>query len=196
MLWNKFIATSCFVQSLCNALMTLPLRSYWLLASDEDEAVLSAEVALLAARHRAPVFRPHLTLLGDIARGPLPDRAMTVAISYSVRPFALPVADIVTGESYFRSFYAGFAVSPELSRLRATTCRLCDVDGGDFMPHVSLLYGSVEPALKAASAAETRARLKGRMIRFDRVALTNSANDVPIEDWRCLEIVPLGDLAG
>ncbi|HRE20362.1 MAG TPA: hypothetical protein PKW21_04935 [Rhabdaerophilum sp.] len=172
--------------------MTPPLRSYWLLASEEDETLLMAEVAHLAACHGTPVFRPHLTLLGDIARESMPDRAITEVISSSVAAFSLPVADIVTGESYFRSFYAAFALSPELLRLRTTTSRLCEADGSGFMPHVSLLYGPVERAAKAESAAEVRTRLKGRMIRFDRVALTNSANDVPIADWRCLEIIPLG----
>ncbi len=172
--------------------MTPDLRSYWLLASEEDEALLSAEIARLAARHDAPVFRPHLTLLGDIARVPVPDVAMTRAIAGEVMPFALPVADIVTGESYFRSFYVAFDFSPALLTLRAATCGLCDTEDAGFVPHVSLLYGPVEPAAKAASAVETRARLKQRMIRFDRVALTNSANDVPIDAWQCLEIVPLG----
>lgn len=176
--------------------MTLDLRSYWLLASEEDDAFLSAEIARLAARHGAPVFRPHLTLLGDIARVPAPDVAMTRAIAGAAMPFALPISDIVTGESYFRSFYAAFELSPELLRLREATCRLCDADPGGFVPHVSLLYGPVGEAAKTESATETRARLKGRMIRFDRLALTNSANDVPIGDWRCLDIVPLGEQVG
>ena len=192
MLWNKCIVSSRFVQSVCNTLMTASLRSYWLLPSEEDEILLADEGARLGARHGTLLFQPHLTLLGDIARTPVPDRAMTEIIAAASGAFSLPIADILTGLSYFRSFYAAFAPSPELLRLRMETCRLCAAEPGDFMPHVSLLYGAVEPAAKVASAAEVRTLLKGRVIRFDRVALTNSANDVPIADWRCLETVALG----
>ena len=60
-----------------------------------------------------------------------------------------------------------------------------------FMPHVSLLYGPVEAAAKAAAIAEINARLAGRPIRFDRIGIVTSGQDVPIADWRVVTSVAL-----
>ena len=59
------------------------------------------------------------------------------------------------------------------------------------MPHVSLLYGPVEAAAKAAAIAEINARLAGRPIRFDRIGIVTSGQDVPIADWRVVRSVAL-----
>ena len=61
------------------------------------------------------------------------------------------------------------------------------VEATDFMPHVSLLYGEVEAGRKAAAAAEIRAKLSGQTVRFDRLEIVYSGDDVPVEDWETVE---------
>ena len=168
-----------------------PVTSLWLLAADPDEAAFTAEIETLARRHGSPVFHPHLTLLGDIPADPAALGAQARAIAAAAPAFEAEVEDIVTSDAFYRSFYAGFAIEPALVRLRAAAIATFALDPGPFTPHVSLLYGTVEPEAKAASAMATRQRWKGRRVRFDRLALTNSGNDVPIPDWRCVEILPL-----
>ncbi len=92
----------------------------------------------------------------------------------------------MTSDLFFRSFYAGFPLAPELQALRAAAIGAFNLDPGPFTPHVSLLYGPVPAQPKAESAAEVAARWRGRQVRFDRLTITNSGNDVPIADWRCL----------
>lgn len=108
------------------------------------------------------------------------------AIAAAAKKFSAPVTGIKTGDLFFRSFYAAFAVTPELGALRQAAERALDQNFGEFMPHVSLLYGPVEPAAKQQSASAWHAALAERPITFDRLAMTNSANDVPIADWRIL----------
>ena len=171
---------------------TPPMASFWLLPAKEDEALLLAEIDRLALRHGTPRFHPHLTLLGDLARDPAALTAETRALAAVAAPFSLPIADIVTGEAFYRSFYALFRAGSPLDALRKTAAEMFSAAAEPFLPHVSLLYGPVEPGEKSASAAEVRARLKDQVIRFDRVALTNSANDVPVADWRIVACAPLG----
>lgn len=168
-----------------------PVTSLWLLAAAPDEAALTAEIEMLARQHGSPVFHPHLTLLGDIPAAPAALGAQARAIAAAAPAFEAEVQDIVTSDAYYRSFYAGFAIEPALARLRAAAIATFALDPGPFTPHVSLLYGPVEPEAKAASAAERRQVWNGRRVRFDRLAITNSGNDVPIPDWRCVEILPL-----
>ncbi len=169
-----------------------PIASLWLLAAETDERDFVAEIERLAARHGTPVFHPHLTLLGDIPANPLALEAQIRAIAAAAPAFAAPVEDIVTSDLFFRSFYAGFPLGPELQALRAAAIGAFNLDPGPFTPHVSLLYGPVPAQPKAESAAEVAARWRGRQVRFDRLTITNSGNDVPIADWRCLLTVPLG----
>jgi 2'-5' RNA ligase len=169
-----------------------PMASCWLLASADHEARLIDEIEGLAARHGTPVFHPHLTILGDVPRDPSELAPALRGLAASVPAFSAPVTDIVLSDAFFRSYYAAFPPVPELLRLRELAGELFEMEPGPFVPHVSLLYGPVEPVAKAASRVETAARHAGRVVRFDRIALTNSANEVPIADWRCVDIVALG----
>ena len=158
--------------------------SIWLMPAELDAALLRGIVAELSERFGTPAFEPHLTLAGDLhgrwgAYVPLLD-----GLAEACASFSQPVETIVITDVYFRAFYAAFARSSALDALK----RVCvaatggTIDG--FTPHVSLLYGKVDEAKKAAAAAEIERRLGGTMVTFDRVVVTNSSDNVPINEWR------------
>ena len=153
-----------------------------------DEAMLAGIVGELSGRFGTPLFAPHLTLQGDTETTPTQLEQAITAAADAVDAFAEPVAIVEGSDAYFRSFYARFAVSPDLAKLK----RALDPEGfAHFMPHVSLLYGEVEAEAKAAAIAEINARLAGRAIRFDRIGIVTSGQDVPIADWRVVAGVAL-----
>ena len=168
--------------------MTVRIHSLWLMPAPSDEALLTGIVDELSNRFGAPLFAPHLTLQGDTETRPdLLQEAITAAAE-AVEAFAEPVSLVEGSDAYFRSFYARFAVSPALAKLK----QALDPAGlASFMPHVSLLYGPVEDTAKAAAIAEINARLAGRAIRFDRIGIVTSGQDVPIADWRVVASVAL-----
>lgn len=158
--------------------------SIWLMPAESDAALLRGIVAELSARFGTPAFEPHLTLAGDLhgswgAYVPLLDGLAEASASFSQ-----PVEKVVLTDAYFRAFYAAFARSPALDRLK----RLCVAATGgsidDFTPHVSLLYGKVDETGKAVAAEEVERRLSGARITFDRVVVTNSSDNVPVNEWR------------
>jgi 2'-5' RNA ligase len=169
--------------------MTPLIHSIWLLPKTEDETLLAEVVAELSRRFDTPLFAPHLTMKGDTD---LPLAALEAAIAEAagaVAIFAETVSAIETSQAYFRSFYARFAVSAPLARLK----QRLDAPAADaFMPHVSLLYGPVAPEPKAAAAEEVGRRLKGRAISFDRLCVVRSGQDIPIADWRVVATARLG----
>lgn len=168
--------------------MTAPIHSIWLMPADEDGALLAGIVSDLSQRFGTPLFTPHLTVKGDTDM-PLP--ALSAAISQAaseVAAFSEAIAGIETSEAFFRSFYARFAIAPPLAALKQ------QLDGEatePFMPHVSLLYGPVAATPKAVAAAEVAASLGGRPIRFDRLCVVTSGQDVPIDQWRIVETAAL-----
>jgi len=158
------------------------------MASPSDEAMLTGLVGDLSGRFGTPLFAPHLTLQGDTTMPPAALECAAAAAAESVPTFSEPVALVEGSEAFFRSFYARFAVSQPLAKLK----RALDPEGFDsFMPHVSLLYGRVEAAAKAAAIAEVNAQLAGRAIHFDRIGIVTSGQDIPIAEWRVVASVKL-----
>ena len=176
------------MQELCETRMTVRIHSLWLMPSPSDEALLTGIVGELSDRFGTPFFAPHLTLQGDTETTPAALERAIVAAASAVEVFAEPVSIVEGSDAYFRSFYARFAVSPALATLK----QALDPEGlASFMPHVSLLYGPVEAAAKTAAIAEIDARLAGRPIRFDRIGIVTSGQDVPIADWSVVTTVAL-----
>ncbi len=164
--------------------MKAEVYSVWLMPDAAWARELKTIVEDLAGRFSTPRFQPHLTLIGgqpfdceDLKRRLAP--AVT-----GVATVARPILDVVTGDAYFRSFYALFGAEGGLGDLRRrVNVAVLGADPGNFMPHVSLLYGAVEPGPKDAAAAKVRAAVTGRTVTFDRVEIVRSGDDVPIEDW-------------
>lgn len=169
--------------------MTAPIHSIWLMPAPQDGEFLSTIVADLSRRFGTPLFTPHLTVRGDTNMKLPPLAAAVAQAAGEVAAFSEIVAGIETSETFFRSFYARFAVAPALAALKQ---RLDGHSQDAFIPHVSLLYGPVEAQAKAAAAAEISARLAGRAIRFDRLCVVTSGQDVPIDQWHIVDTAMLG----
>jgi 2'-5' RNA ligase len=161
--------------------MTAATHSLWLMPKEADAQRLTAIVGDLSRRFGTPVFTPHLTLKCDSDRGAAALEIASAKAAAAVAAFTEPVKAIETSDAYFRSFYARFAMSPPLARLK----QMLDAETTDaFMPHVSLLYGTVAPGPKAAAVGEIARLLVGQQITFDRICVVTSGQDVPIADWR------------
>ncbi|MBK9083206.1 MAG: 2'-5' RNA ligase family protein [Rhizobiales bacterium] len=166
--------------------------SLWLLACPEDEALLQTIVDELARRRGGPVFRPHLTLMGDLARDAQDLAGLLGPIAAAAPPFAAPVGGVETTEAYFRALYAAFPVGPELAALRSAAAARTGGAAAGFVPHVSLFYGRPRDGTIDDETTELAQRLVGRPVRFDRLAAVASAQDIPIADWRIAATTRLG----
>lgn len=169
------------VQQVSDSLMTPQIHSIWLLPSAGDEQVLADVIVALSQRFETPLFAPHLTIRGD-TDAPLATLEAGLAHAAAVvAAFSEPVAAIETSDAYFRSFYARLAICAPLATLKQ---RLDGQASEAFMPHISLLYGTVAPGPKTLAAAEVARDLTGRGIRFDRLCVVTSGQDIPIAEWR------------
>jgi hypothetical protein len=175
------------MQQICDP-MAADIRSIWLMPNSADEAFLSALMRDLAERFGTPVFAPHLTLRGDTPMS-LDQLTQEIGAAASLVPsFAESISAIETTEAYFRAFYARFAVSSSLAALK----RCLDPSATDaFVPHISLLYGSLPAERKAPAVTELAQRLTGRAITFDRLCVVSSGQDIPIADWSILATASL-----
>lgn len=158
--------------------------SIWLMPAEPDAAMLRGIIAELSARFGTPLFEPHLTLAGDLHASSGAYVPLLDDLAKACPAFSLPIAGIVRTEAYFRSFYAAFARGAELDALKQVCVAQAGGTADGFTPHISLLYGKVDDAQKAAAASDVEKRLHGKRIEFDRVVVTNSSDNVPINEWR------------
>jgi sulfur relay (sulfurtransferase) DsrC/TusE family protein len=164
------------------------VRSIWLMPSHDDEALLSLLIRDLADRFGTPHFQPHVTLRGDTTTLTAQLAEAIAVAARQVAIFAEPISTVEITEAFFRAFYARFAVSPALETLKRS---LDPAEAGSFLPHISLLYGTLPAERKAPAAAELGRSLSGRWITFDRICVVSSGQDIPISEWSILATEPL-----
>lgn len=158
--------------------------SIWLMPSEPDAALLRGIIIDLARRFGTPQFEPHLTLAGDLHNAPSVHVPLLDELAAVCAAFAQPIDDVVLTEAYFRAFYAAFGETTELRRLKERCVAVVGGTRKGFTPHVSLLYGSLPKSQKEEAAGTLRLELRARRIVFDRVVVTNSSDNVPVNEWR------------
>jgi 2'-5' RNA ligase len=172
--------------------MKAEVYSIWLMPEAAWEQEFSAIVDELATRFSTPRFRPHLTIVGGrpFDRADL-KRRLSAAVA-GTAPIEAAILDVAVGDAFFRSFYALFPAEGALRELkRRTDLAVLGAEAAEFMPHVSLLYGPVAPRAKAEAALPLRTRLTDRRVRFERIEIVRSGDEVPIDEWETVETFAL-----
>lgn len=143
--------------------------SLWLLPPPAVHARCAALIARLAQRLGTPVFEPHLTLAGtSLAAAEAIVRLR--ALAQQLPPLTIRLGELQSTDAYFRCVYARAELSPALGAAYATACRLLDQPLGDFLPHLSLVYGDLDADTKKSLTSELGGRLDLTFVA-DRVAL-------------------------
>ncbi len=124
---------------------------------------LSEILQELSRRYRGPEFPPHVTLVGSIRgdRDELIEKSRRV--SAVLEPMTLRLGNIGMMREYFRDLFihAGPLDLLRKSHVAASKILVCPADP-DFMPHLSLLYGSHSQSLKEKITDEIGAKLPGQ----------------------------------
>ena len=187
----------------------------WLMPCADDTQWLQEVIRGLTQRHGGPIFESHITLhVGECRQGVDARRAISeIAVLWP--SLNLVVRATGQSEAYYRSLYleiaddrsdgahlgrlrrqlvvalqdSGDGISNEAQGRDSALGTATDLDHAlssyDFRPHLSLLYGKLSQALRAALARQND--FSGRGIRFDRIAAVRPAPGRPdlaeVADW-------------
>ncbi|WP_137134053.1 2'-5' RNA ligase family protein [Rhizobium sp. FKY42] len=159
-------------------------HSIWLMPAADDLAFFQSIVEDLSGRLGTEAFCPHLTLMEDMPRS-RDDLATVLSRHFTGQKSFEATINRVDGlPLFFRSLFAGFEAAGPLIDLKTLAVKAFERgDVESFMPHVSLAYGVTEEQ-KAQPIADLSARLTDKVIRFTEVAVTASAQSIPIKDWQ------------
>jgi 2'-5' RNA ligase len=177
--------------------------SLWLLPADPDAAWLRERMQQLATRHGGPAFEPHVTLHVGPQSVDLAVEPLMAAQARQARPLVLECADTAHSDAYYKALFVRLAADRAdgagLRAMRHCLVAALETAGAPasdyaFDPHLSLLYGNFDAAVRQELAAAQR--LSGRRIRFDRVAAVRpapgSVDLARVADWEIFGHCRLG----
>jgi len=159
-------------------------HSIWLMPAEKDLAFLTELNHQLAGIFGTQIFCPHLTLVEDQPRSADEMSELLARDFAGEHAFECPVSTISETPMFYRSLFAAFEAKGQLLALKEKA--ISAFGKGDlktFVPHISLAYGAPDEA-KPAAIDYLHRTLTGRPIRFDSIAVAESAQTIPIEEWR------------
>ncbi|KAG2429139.1 hypothetical protein HYH02_014175 [Chlamydomonas schloesseri] len=136
---------------------------------------LKAEIAHLAARHGAPAFPPHTTVLGDIERPGGRQEVLAVAaeLAKKVKKYRINFTDVTRGPIYYQCVYLRVAKDDGAMAAAATAREVFGTTTGPYMPHLSLLYSDIPEEERAKAVEYETARLYGESSGYDTLLVEN-----------------------
>lgn len=149
----------------------------WLLPGEADAARLGERIRQLAARHGGPAFEPHVTLHVGTCSPDLDIDSLLGRVARQAAAPALECLETAASDAYYKTLYVDIAPGrrdgPGLLTLRDDLLHALEAAGAppspyEFRPHLSLLYGRIDAALRQTLVASNR--LAGHRIMFDRIA--------------------------
>ena len=124
-------------------------HSLWLMPSGEELDRFSKLVEKLAQEHSAPVFQPHVTLLGEILEGEEEIIKKVQELAAEHQPFPVTLGAVDYQDYYFRTLFVRANETQPLLDLHNNSRELFDMQNiPPYMPHLSLLYGNYPQAIK------------------------------------------------
>jgi 2'-5' RNA ligase len=164
--------------------------SLWLMPEGEARTRLAALIDRLAVRLGTPSFAPHVTLLPGL---PGPEKevvARAASLARGIEPLTLSLGAIDGWNEPFRCLFVRADASAALRAAHARAARAFGLDPDpEFVPHLSLVYGTLAPDRKAGLlrelAAEAAAELEARHLHVWRTQGL-------VAEWRELAAFALG----
>jgi len=134
------------------------MTSLWFGPDETTASECRALIARLAARYAAPVFPPHVTLLGDLPGDEAAVVARARTLATGLRRLVVTFPRIGWRDEYFRCFYLEVE-SDEVVAARGDAEALFGREPSPYLPHLSLIYGELPADEKARLRAELNRRL-------------------------------------
>ncbi len=164
--------------------------SLWLMPDGVAEVRLAALIEDLAGRLGTEAFPPHVTLLPGIEGPEERVLATTGRLASALRPFRVRLVAVEGRDELFRCLFARADADEPLCAAHAAAARAFGREPDPaFLPHLSLVYGTLAPEVKRALATELTA---AAIVTFEVARLHAWRTDGPVGEWREIGALPFG----
>ncbi len=134
--------------------------SLWLMPTGAVRDELGQWVANLSREFSAPLFPPHVTLIGGLSGSEEDLSAATRDLAARLRPYVVQLGEVDYLDEFYRSLFIRVEKTSDVLDANAHARALFhrENDAG-YMPHLSLLYGNFEREVKEKIVARIGKRL-------------------------------------
>jgi 2'-5' RNA ligase len=171
--------------------MAEPSYHLWWKPAGEASTRLAQAIEELAQMLRAPVFQPHVTLLGNLIGTEADHHERARALAQQLDPFPIVLTKPAYGDQYFQCIFMKVEETASVMNAHAAAKRLCPhAEAPPYLPHLSLVYGQYPVEVKKAIIMHLPSHLT---MSFDAstVYLIRADSREP-KDWHQIAAVPLG----
>jgi len=149
--------------------MTKLKYSVWINPPQPVYGELSKVISDLSVEYNAPVFKPHMTLLGAIDRELDDIKKAVETAAKGTEKLNLSLGPVSFSTTYFQSVFVRVNSTAQLMQLNLDIKKLLDIDNNVFMPHISLMYGNHD--MKIREKIATKMKLQSSSFIADKIVI-------------------------
>ena len=167
--------------------------SLWLVPDGPEAQAIAALIGEISARFGTPTFAPHVTLLGGLSVDAEAAVEAAGQLAAGLSDLSIRFEGLEHSADYFRALVVRVAPDlPILDARRRAQAAFPSEPVGPFVPHLSLLYGTVPVETRRHLAAEVRESAPAAIVmRHLEVVATEGT----VAEWRRLARLPLSGAA-
>jgi 2'-5' RNA ligase len=169
--------------------MTATTYHLWLKPSGLGYEVLAGLIRDLAQELGAPVFEPHVTLLGHLEGSERDHLRRTARLGEQLGPFEIELGRASYREEHFKCLFLQVSDTASVKGAHTVASEVFRRAPEEYMPHLSLVYGSYPEERKRAVIAGLPA-LAQRAFPVGHVYLLRADSEDP-RDWHEMLKVPM-----
>lgn len=154
--------------------------SIWLMPEGESFDKLQNIISDLGKRYGGPIFPPHVTLLGSIEQEEEKVVSACEEISKKTRGMSLYLDKVVLTAAYFQSLFFNVRSNPEIIEANNLVKNVLGVSKEKFHPHLSILYGALDPKHKEKIVRDL-SELLPISLKMSKLRLIKA--DGEVKDW-------------
>lgn len=130
--------------------------SVWIIPPQPVFDELSKVISGLSIEYNAPVFKPHMTLLGTIDRELDDIKKAVETAAKGLKKLNLSLGPVSFSTTYFQSVLVRVNSTAQLMQLNLNIKKLLDIENNVFMPHISMMYGNHDMKTREKIAAKMK----------------------------------------
>lgn len=155
----------------------------WLMPGGREYTRFADLIRKLAKENKAPVFQPHVTLLGEILLEETEAIDKTRQLVLNQKPFIIFLQQIDYEDYYFRSLFIRTKMTDPLLLLHNRAKELFQIQIPPYMPHLSLLYGNFPQEIKDQIIKEI-GKDQSDQFKINSIHLVKGGG---VKDWKIIE---------
>ncbi len=163
--------------------------SLWLMPDGPAQQAMADIIRKLSAEYSAPLFPPHITLLGELT---LPEEELIDGarrVASLLRPYPVQFGQVEYLDLYFRALFVHIKETSPVMRAGAVARQVFGRENGTYLPHLSLLYGNFTPEVKESIIGKIGKSLD---YEFEAKSIFVYSTYGPTATWRRLGEFPMG----